>query len=203
MALLLRLDGLPLEKPSPTLRNRFYQALEQAAEAPHPRSGHPWKLLPQAAAAALLLGGGFLGGYLAHGGSDITSLARGSDFTLLHQGGPSLRMAGIMLASQGDSEDPAPAEAMLDLLDKDPSESVRLAAVDALYLFGRQPKVREHLIASLPRQTSTRVQLALVDLLGALREQRALDALKTLLHAPGTDPQVVRRVQTQLEGRSL
>ena len=61
----------------------------------------------------------------------------------------------------------------------------------------------EHLAASLARQTSPRVQVALVDLLGGLREQRALEALKTLLRAPGTTPEVARRAQAQLEGLAL
>lgn len=198
-----RLDRLPLEKPSPVLRERFYQMLEAAAtEArPRPRWNRNWLAL--AAAVLIMVGGGFAGGYRIRGSREVPLPDRNGNLALLRQSGKGLRMAGIMLAAQGDPEDAAPAEALLDLLDRDPSESVRLAAVDALYLYGRQPHVRQRLAEAMVRQTSPRVQLALVDLLGGLREQRALDALRTLLHAPGTTPEVARRVQAQLKARPL
>lgn len=198
-----RFDRLPLEKPSPALRERFYKMLGNAAdEVRSPTRWNGW-LLAQAAATLLLVGGGFLAGYWVRGGGVDEGSARNQNLVLLHQGGTGLRMAGVMLASQGDPGDPALPEALLDLLDRDPSESVRLAAVDALYLYSRQSRVQERLAASLARQTSPRVQVALVDLLGGLREQRALDALRTLLRAPGTTPEVARRAQAQLEGLAL
>lgn len=197
-----RLDRQPLEQPSPALRERFYGMLEAATEGEHLRRGS-WRPLIQAAAVLLLVGGGFLGGYLARGGSGDGRPIRNRNVALMQEGTPSLRMAGIMLASQGDTEDPAIPEALLSLLDRDPSESVRLAAVDALYLYGRQPQVRERLAVSLAKQTSPRVQLALVDLLGGLWEQRALEALRALAHAPGTSPEVARRVRARLAERPL
>lgn len=198
-----QLDRLPMEKPSPALRERFYGMLENAAGDVRPPSTWNGERLALAAAFLLLVGGSFLGGYWIRGGSDAALPVQNGNLALLRQSGPGLRMAGIMLVSQGDPNDAAPAEALLDLLDRDPSESVRLAAVDALYLYGRQPHVRERLAASMAHQTSPRVQLALVDLLGGLREQRASEALKSLLHAPGTAPEVARRVQAQLQERPL
>jgi hypothetical protein len=197
------LDRLPMEKPSSALRERFYEMLDDtAAETRFPSRWNGW-LLAQAVATLLLVGGGFLAGYWVRGGGVDEGPVGNQNLILMHQGGAGLRMAGVMLASQGDPGDPAIPEALLDLLDRDPSESVRIAAVDALYLYGRQARVRERLAASLARQTSPRVQVALVDLLGGLREQRALDALKTLLRAPGTTPEVARRAQAQLEGLAL
>jgi anti-sigma factor RsiW len=198
-----QLDRLPMEKPSPALRERFYEMLENAAEDARPLSRWSGKRMALAAAVLLLVGGSFLGGYWIRGGSDAAIPAQNGNLALLRQSGPGLRMAGIMLVSQGDPNDAAPAEALLDLLDRDPNESVRLAAVDALYLYGRQPRVRERLADAMARQTSPRVQLALVDLLGGLREQRASEALKSLLQAPGTTPEVARRVQAQLQERPL
>ncbi len=198
-----RLDRLPLEKPSPAMRERFYGMLNQAATESHRRSRRDWKWLALAAAVLVMVGGGFAGGYWIRGSGQTLPPARNSNLALLRQNEQGLRMAGIMLVSQGDPEDSVPAEALLDLLDRDPSEPVRLAAVDALYLYGRQPHVRERLAEAMARQTSPRVQLALVDLLGGLREQRAMEALRTLLHAPGTTPEVARRVQAQLKARPL
>lgn len=197
------LDRLPMEKPSSALREGFYEMLEHAGDKVHTPSRWNGWLLAQAACTLLLVSGGFLAGYWVRGGGVDEGPARNPNLVLMHQRGPGLRMAGVMLASQGDPGDPALPQALLDLLDRDPSESVRLAAVDALYLYGRQARVRERLATSLARQTSPRVQVALVDLLGGLREQRAKEALQTLLRAPGTTPEVARRAQAQLEGLSL
>ncbi|MBK8574081.1 MAG: HEAT repeat domain-containing protein [Holophagaceae bacterium] len=196
--LLARLDRQPLEQPSSSLRERFFWMLEEAAEVGSSRPIWFWRPLTQAAAVLMLVGGGFLGGYLVRGEPDNGRPIGNRNVALMQDGTPSLRMAGIMLLSQGDSEDPAVSESLLGLLDRDPSESVRLAAVDALYLYGRRPQVRDRLAASLPKQTSPRVQLALVDLLGGLREQRALEALRALASAPGTSPEVARRVRARL-----
>lgn len=201
IALVEQLDRLPLERPSPAARDRFYRMLDHVESRPPSVRG--WRLWAQAAVALLLIGGGFLGGYLTRSVGVDVSPVQDRNLALLRHGETELRMAGIMLVSQGDPEDPVSADALLDRLDKDPSESVRLAAVDALYLYGRQPQVRERLAASLARQTSPRVQMALADLLGGLREQRAVEALKRLLHAPGTTPEVAQRVRAQLKGKPL
>jgi hypothetical protein len=198
-----QLDETAVELPSPALRTGFYRMLAQAAvgvPAQSTWSRRPWM---QAAITLFLLGSGFAAGYWLRGGRTSEGPARNQNLVLLSQGGPELRMAGILLASQGDPGDPAPAEALLDLLDRDPNESVRLAAVDALYLYGRQPRVLERLVAALPRQTSPRVQVALVDVLGGLREQRAVEALKSLIQLPGLPPEVARRAKAQLAERPL
>jgi len=192
-----RLDRLPVEEPSPALREGFERMLAAAAREPRSPAWRPWMAR---AAAALLLGAvGFLGGYGYRG----VKAAPEKDSSLMRQGRAELRVAGVMLTAQGDPVDPAPAEILLDLLDRDPSESVRLAAVDALYLYGRQGRVRERLAASMVRQTSPRVQIALVDLLGGIREQRALDALHALLASPATAPEVAQRVRLRLDAQKL
>lgn len=197
------LERMPLEEPSPAFRERFYRLLDEAKVENAPHVGRGWESFGKAAAILLLVGGGFLGGFLYRGGSARTPSSGDQEFALMRQGGEDMRMAGVMLASQGDPDDPAPARPLLNLLDHDPSESVRLAAVDALYLYGNQPQVRERLAASLAHQTSPRVQMALVDLLAGLRERRAVEALRKLLTNPGTQPEVARRVEARLKANPL
>jgi hypothetical protein len=177
-----RLDRLPASEPGPALRENFYRMLSDASRT-EPRTRRDWKPFAYAAAVLLLVGGGFMAGIASRGKTE-EELPRNRNLVLLRQSDPGLRLAGIMLASQGDPADPLPAAALLDLLDRDPSESVRLAAVDALYLYGRQPWVRERLEAAKGRQTSPRVQVALADLLASLREQQAVEALKRLSQGP-------------------
>lgn len=197
------LDRMPMEQPSPAFRERFYRLLDEARVQAAPHAGRGWDSFGKVAAILLLIGGGFLGGFLYRGGIARTSSSGEPEFALMRHGGEDMRMAGIMLASQGDPGDPAPAKPLLNLLDHDPSESVRLAAVDALYLYGNQPRVRERLAASLARQTSPRVQMALVDLLAGLRERRAVEALRKLLTNPGTQPEVARRAEARLKANPL
>jgi HEAT repeat protein len=80
--------------------------------------------------------------------------------------------------------------ALVSTLNSDPSPNVRLAAVEALYLFRNQPGVKESLVESLAAQSSPLVQVALIDLLVEIREQRASEALKTLIKNEKLDPDV-------------
>ena len=57
---------------------------------------------------------------------------------------------------------------LLDTLNHDPNINVRLSAVDALYLFYRNPAVKSGLIDSLSRQTSPMVQMELIELMEKL-----------------------------------
>jgi HEAT repeat protein len=91
--------------------------------------------------------------------------------------------------------DPSLIAALLDTLDNDPSVNVRLSAVDALYLFSGREQVKAALSASLARQTSPLVQIALIDLLVSLKEKQAATALKKLLNDKKIMPEVQQRAQ--------
>lgn len=197
------LDHLPTESPSPQLKEGFNRMLREAKADSRLRSNQAWALFGKVAAVFLLVGGGFLGGVFYHHTFTPEPSLADSNLALLSQGGEDMRLSGIMLASQAHPKDAATANALLNLLNHDPSEAVRLSAVDALYLFGRQPQVRASLIDALAHQHSTRVQLALVDLLASLREQRAAEALHQLLNDPRTNPAVARRVEVRLKEMSL
>jgi HEAT repeat protein len=82
------------------------------------------------------------------------------------------------------------------MLDNDPSVNVRLSAIDALYLFAGREQVRTALTASLSRQTSPLVQIALIDLMVSLKEKRAAAALKELLNDKQLIPEVRQRAKS-------
>jgi hypothetical protein len=73
---------------------------------------------------------------------------------------------------------------------------VRLSAVDALYLFSDREEVRTALPASLSRQASPLVQIALIDLLVSLKEKQAAAALKKLLADKKIIPEVEQRARS-------
>jgi len=219
-----RLGILRDEQPGPELRRNFYQALEAAQK--DLAAGNGWRqklsrllawrtaaqfLRPAApalrlAAASLIVAGGFGIGFFAGAGGDggkIERLGREVDrlqqqmsLQLLDQPSASARLQGVSLTSR--VQDPAPSliAALLDTLDNDPSVNVRLSAVDALYLFSGREEVRTALPASLSRQTSPLVQIALIDLLVSLKEKQAAAALKKLLADKKIMPEVEQRARS-------
>jgi hypothetical protein len=212
-----RLGILREEQPGPELRRNFYQAL--AAAQKDLAAGNGWRqklarLLPawrlpvpalRLAAASLVVAAGFAIGFFAGAGGDggkIERLGREVDrlqqqmsMQLLNQPSASARLQGVSLTSRVQEPAPALIAALLDTLDNDPSVNVRLSAVDALYLFSGREEVRRALTASLSRQTSPLVQIALIDLLVSLKEKQAAAALKMLLADKKIIPEVQQRAR--------
>jgi len=119
--------------------------------------------------------------------------------SLLRQDSPTERLHGITLGAQSQQPGDELVASLLDALQSDPNVNVRLAAVDALYLFRDHARVRNGLIESLARQTSPLVQIALIDLLTEIREKKAIDALKRVIRANHLDANVRQRAETGLE----
>lgn len=220
-----RLGILPEEQPSPELRRNFYRLLElQSRETA--ASVHPawWRrvsrLVPELrfsapalrlTAAALIIvagfGAGFFMGSGRKGGSgqlqrlsrQVDDLQQQISLSLLDQPSAAARLQGISLTSR--LQDPAPAlvTALLETLNNDPSVNVRLSAVDALYLFSDREPVRAALAASLGRQSSPMVQIALIDLMVSFKEKRAAAALKSLLADSKIIPEVQQRARLGID----
>lgn len=101
--------------------------------------------------------------------------------TLLQQ--PTTARLRHVLAAQGDGPDPASDRALLELLNTlafDPSTNVRLAALEALYAYAARDAVRAGVLASLPREPSPLVQVAMIDFVAATRDTAATGTLHQL-----------------------
>jgi len=196
----LALDEAPVA-PDPDLSARFRERLRR--EHPKPLPGvnrlSGWAL-PLAAALLLAISGAFAAGYVLRG--EAPSSPRQAALARLRQGTPASRMQSIALVSNrgGDAE---MAGALLNRVMQDPSLEVRLSAVEALYLFGSDPALGQRITEALPRQTRPEVQLAMVDLMVALRERRAAEALRHLLQDARLNPEVRRRAETRLAEQRL
>ncbi len=216
-----RLGILPEEAPSPRLRRDFYRLLEAARCQAAPAIRIPWRerlrgLLPDLRSLApamrlasatlvvmIIFGAGFfLGSGRGNGSGKIERLSREVDslqqqmtLSLLNQSSASARLQGISLTAQVQEPEPALIAALLNALDNDPSVNVRLSAVDALYLFSDRKQVRAVLTASLSRQDSPLVQIALIDLLTTLKEKQAAAALRNLLDDKKIMPEVQQRAR--------
>lgn len=216
-----RLGLLREEQPSQDLRRDFYRRLEASRRELEAPGREGWRgrlrvLLPRLSsvspalrlAAAVLVvvvgfGAGFFTGRGGESGSErierlnqeVDRLQQQMSLSLLDQSSASARLRGIALTSRVQEPGPSLIAALLDTLDNDPSVNVRLSAVDALYLYSDRDEVKTALSASLPRQTSPLVQIALIDLLVTLKEKQAAAALKKLLNDKKIIPEVQQRAQ--------
>ncbi len=211
-ALWTKLEVLPEEQPSGALRDRFYGMLEEyKAEMRRGRTirsilkrfgrlpGRLWDKRPafQLAASLISLVIGLIIGYFIRFGHqnaelqiEIQNMQQMLAVSLLEQRSPTERLRGINLSASMEKPNAQTIEALLNALNNDPNINVRLAAVDALYLFYNYPSVKEGAIRSLSQQTSPLVQVALVDLLVTMRERQALESFKSLVQANELDPGV-------------
>jgi len=80
--------------------------------------------------------------------------------------------------------------ALLTTVNQDPVVNVRINAVDALRAFGSSPMMRTAIVQSISKQTSSSVQIALLDLLVDLKERAAAPELRALVADEKVDPAV-------------
>ena len=225
-AIWTKLGVLPKEQPSASLRSRFYDmlesykdGLEKGAAATGPfRVLSSWltRLMPRRPAyqfglAFVLIIAGLGSGYLlnvrARSGAraelatlreEVDEMRRTVAVSFLKQASPSDRLMGVSWSAQIDRPGDEIIAALLETLDHDLNVNVRLAAVDALYLFSGHPEVKERLVQSLARQSSPLVQLSLIDLLVGIRERRAAKALEQLILDEKLNPKVKKRAELGL-----
>ena len=72
--------------------------------------------------------------------------------------------------------------ALINTMNTDQNANVRLAALDALSEFVEEENVRKALIESLTTQDKPVVQIALINLMVRLKENRAIKPLKEIIH---------------------
>ncbi len=220
-----RLGLLPSEAPSGRLRANFYAMLDAAKEEEERRAARPrpgrlfaawweglWTGRPALAAglAGVLFAVGLGSGMLLNNGRaasrETAALAREVQdmrqqvaMTLLDRPSASDRLQGVSYAGRLERPEPQTLDALFRALNEDGNVNVRLAAVDALYLFRDRTGVKDKLAEALSRQGSPLVQVALIDLLVEIREQRAADALKSLIKDGRIDPAVRTRAEQGLK----
>jgi hypothetical protein len=216
-----KLGVLPEEQPGGGLRHRFYtmlgeykdglEAERRAARAEAGRGWWGWFSFRQPAFAAafsaflLLLGAG--AGWIAGGrgpgraglSREVQAMRQQVALSLLSQPSATDRIQGIGYSAEVRDPDAATLAALFNAVDNDPNPNVRLAAVDALYLFRDRPEVRASLVRSVAVQTYPLVQVALIDFLVEIREARAADALKSLIEGGDLTPEVKTRAEQGLK----
>lgn len=224
-ALWTKLGVLPDEVPSENLRSRFYTMLESYKLNLDEQKTEPrlqkmfigwlerwWPRHPgfQFAAILLVLVIGLAAGYMlrsnGHYSAENATLQqelqsmRGTLATsLLDNRSPTQRIRGINISYSLEQPGSELLDRLLFALNHDPNVNVRLAAIDALYLFHEDTRVKNGLTAAITEQTSPLVQVALIDLMVSIQERRAADALRVLIQAADLNPTVKQRAEQGLE----
>ncbi|MEK7727618.1 MAG: HEAT repeat domain-containing protein [candidate division KSB1 bacterium] len=221
----VQLERLPQEQPSAAMRPRFYamleayeQGLQRERLSPSARErfntwlAHWWPKQPAwqlAFAAAFMLIGVFLGQRFTRPNhsaneivqlrADVQSMQQRVAFSLLQQSSPSDRLAGVSWVNQMQAPDQDVLNLLLRTLTEDPNINVRLAAAEALSIYGNEDLVRQGIVAALPRQTSPLVQIRLIKLLIELREKNAHAALQQLMQNERLNQDVRKQAEMGLK----
>lgn len=219
------LGTIPEEEPSSILRSRFYAMLEVYQQGLHQaektvswrRMLADWMVtgwfrrpaFQFAIALICLLAGLLIGrsmksslhqaGEMVQLREELKQMRQMVMLSLLKQPSSSERLRGISLSTHINQPDETLTSALLNTLNSDPNINVRLAAVDALYLFSDSAKIRAELIQSLSKQVSPLVQIALIDLLVGINEKKSLKALRNLIKNQKINQTVKQRAEWGIE----
>jgi hypothetical protein len=192
----------PLPEPSERMDKRFYAMLEE--EKKKALLGEPevksrrlslaslaFSGLRVAAGIALFLLGWFSAGWLGSSPSgnkqmanltgEVKQLKETLILTMIRQSSPVERIKAVNMISEFEKADSPMIESLIEILNNDSNDNVRLLALDALIRFSYNPEVRESLIASISNQTSPMIQSRLAEIMIALDEKRAVPEFQKVL----------------------
>jgi len=212
-----KLDEIDIPEPGKNLDKIFYNMLENVSAAmPHPRKRTNvlaqlagrlinWVTLPKISFAALLLVLGIAIGrwVIPDSGNkqyeqlsaELSSVKEVMMLTMLQQPSPAERIKAVNYVNSLSDVDNKVANALIETLNSDPNVNVRLATIDALSAFTQNPQVRQGLVRSIANQTSPLVQVALADLMAAMKEKNSIAPLKSLL----ADKKIKNSVKVKIE----
>jgi len=224
-AIWTKLGVLPEERPSPTLRTRFYTMLEnhknetavatrktgivqrlRARLKPLPLARPALQfslslifLLIGLAAGSIITNRTGRPAEIAQLQQEVRTIRQTLAVSLLEKSSAFDRLQGVNLSYALEKPDSGLLEALLETVNTDPNINVRLAAVDSLYLFYDNPIITEGVAGMLSNQTSPLVQVALIDLVINMHERRAVESLKNLIQGETLDPDVKQHAQLGLQ----
>jgi hypothetical protein len=209
------LGELPEREPGPGLRGRFYAMLEEEKRLlvrVEKRSvleridrwiDSWWPRRPavQMATAVALLVAGVLAGAglkpesvksdeIARLRDDVQQMRQMVSLSLLERDSSSERLRGVNWSTQIAEPSGELLASLQNTLESDPSPNVRLAAVDALAVFHDEPGVMDALTHALSRESSPVVQIELIDMMTAIQQRKALEALKNFIEMKNVEPEV-------------
>jgi hypothetical protein len=192
--------------------SRFYQMLKQESQKHQPSVSFSWtkvmEWMPRLALAAILLIAGFGSGYFFQNPSSknevkvlteqVQDLKEMMMISLLEKESATERLRAVSLTKELNGPSKKVTEALLKTLNEDPSVNVRLAALDALSKFAKNPLVREGLVRSIGLQESPLVQVALAEMMVTMQEKSSVNELKKVLDQKRTPNEVKEKIKESI-----
>ncbi|MCG8318597.1 MAG: HEAT repeat domain-containing protein [Cytophagales bacterium] len=157
-----------------------------------------------AASVVLVLIGTLIGMFVIKSGQDgqISSLKKELDATkamvinsLEGQSSPSQRIAGVNASFKLKEADDEIITVLINTMKNDNNINVRLAAIEALYQFSSEERVKDAFVHALARQKEPVIQLTLINILVNLKENRAIDHMQKIIE----DKQTIKSVKDEAQ----
>ncbi|MES2796286.1 MAG: HEAT repeat domain-containing protein [Bacteroidota bacterium] len=187
------LDILKTVEPSPKIQANFDAMLtefkQQNRQKVTLKIGN-WQRWAVAASILVVgvLGGMFFQKSVQNPKTDVAALSEEVHelkemmmLTMLENPTATERMKAVSYTQELPKVNDKVLEALFTTLNTDENENVRLVTLDALVELGANPIVREGLVASLLKQESPLMQVAMADALVQLQEKKSVKSFKKLL----------------------
>lgn len=152
---------------------------------------HPNRIWLQiAASVVLVIGAAFIGFKISNtqNQKEIAALRQEMETTKqlvlisLENQSASSRLNAVNVSNKLNQKDDEIVNALISTLNNDLNANVRIAAMEALSKFSNDETVRNALIKSLSSQDSPVVQIALINLMVALKEEGARESLQEIVN---------------------
>ncbi|HKK40935.1 MAG TPA: HEAT repeat domain-containing protein [Bacteroidales bacterium] len=198
------LDEYPVPDPSERMDRRFYAMLGE--EKKKILLGSPdryeskrsfflsaWPLMKIAAGIALFILGFATASWInrtsqrnqnqmAQLSGEVKQLKETLVMSMMQQSSPVERIKAVNMISNMDDPESRVISSLLNVLNHDNNDNVRLLALEALIRYSGIKQVRDGLVTSLSHQTSPLIQMRLTDVLVALHETKALPEFRKMLN---------------------
>jgi hypothetical protein len=196
------IEEIPIPEPSDRMDKRFYTMVEEEKKnsllgEPEIRKEKSFIIslmtpgLRIAAGITLFLLGWFTSGWfgsaptnnkqISNLAGEVKQLKETLVLTMMQQSSTVERIKAVNMVSEFEDTDEQIIESLINVLNHDTNDNVRLLALDALVRYSSVPEVREGLVASISNQGSPLVQLRLAEIMVALNEKRAVPEFQKVL----------------------
>ncbi|GHA30476.1 hypothetical protein GCM10007103_09850 [Salinimicrobium marinum] len=198
--LLETMDTIPLAKPDKGHKKSFEEMLEREKQILYHKKDsstiqpHFWKTAFQIAATILLVLTGYL--YGEHRGTQVAQtqisqlteqsqeLKTEMTLAMLDNRSASKRIQAVNYSEDLQIPDNKVLEAIIGRLRHDDNVNVRLAAAGTLSRFQDNHLVKDAFIAALGTEENPDVQIAVIQFLAYVKEERSVAPMKKLLNQP-------------------
>lgn len=200
--------------PSMDLDDKFYAALAKEKKSiTKPQSSFQWRSFfqwnPQTGFALALLVVGLVGGYMINSLSpnkevkelsgQISEMKEMMMLNMLEKESATDRLKAVSLTSDIDKVSKKVTDALIHVLNNDPSANVRLATLDALTAYAKNPDVRVKLVQSIATQDDPLVQIGLAELMVELHEKSSVKELRKLMDGKTTPKEVKEKLKESID----